>query len=132
MLKNFVLSIVIAGIGIFVAMICNPVPGLGSGDTFANDVPIVGIVILGILTLLVWIFTYRFCKELSYITNNELFFYLLIFRMLTFALYTFSLYYNMVLSFTYGYIIISVVNVAVELVAWVRTKEIRKSYTAVG
>ena len=133
LLKNFVLSIVIAGIGIFAATICNPVPGLGSGDTVANAVLIVGIVILGIFfALLGWI-AYRFYKELSYITNNKLFFYLFVCRILTSAPLTLYYYITMDISFVniVG-IVINVVNVAVELVAWVRTKEIRKSYTAVG
>ena len=140
LLKNFVLSIVIAGIGIFVATICNHVPGLGSGDTVANDVLIVGIVILGILfALLGWIFAYRFYKELSYITNNKLFFYLFVCRILTSAPLTLYYYIAFVTHTTMDIsfvnivgIVINAVNMAVEIVAWVRTKEVRKSYTAVG
>lgn len=80
-----------------------------------------------------WFFVYRYYKELSYITNNRLFLNAFICKTLFVLIVSLATtIYYVYIDVAYIAIVCGLLNLYVETSAWVRTKEIRKSYSAVS
>lgn len=137
LLKNFVLSIIIPFVGGIIITIVTAVSMAGNalaiyqtGDVGVMNavfggVGVVGIIIGIIVMLSCWVFMYRYYKELTYITNDNLFFYAFICRLIGSFLSIVPL-----ISFIGGVFLLA--DLVVEAIAWFRVKEIRKSYSAIA
>ena len=88
---------------------------------FFGGVGIIGIIVGIIVILSCWVFMYRYYKELSYITNDRLFFYAFVCRVVGYLTLLFFIGYFFLLA-----------DLVLEVVAWFRVKEIRKSYSAIA
>lgn len=138
LLKNFILMIVVAIIGFLIFMFAGFVgfgvtyfamfaPAAGGIPESVNEglINALGVSVIGIITFLLiciacCIFLYRYYKELAYITNEPFFmysFWCVIIGTLT--------------MFIFIGFFIEIVGLVLYVLAWVRTKEIRKSYSAI-
>lgn len=132
LLKTYIISIIIPVVGSLIIFISvwgsigvNALSIYSSGGISDINYIISGIgvfgVIFGILVALSWwFFMYRYYKELSYITNEPFFMYAFICRIVGYL--TFFLFVG---------IFFLIADLALEIIAWFRTKELRKSYSAI-
>lgn len=137
LLKNFILSIIIPFVGgILIAIIVAAsafgnaaaiytTGNVGIMNAIFSGIGIVGIIIGIIVMLSCWVFMYRYYKELTYITNDNLFFYAFVCRLIGCFLSIIPL-----ISFIGGLFLLA--DLVVEAIAWFRVKEIRKSYSAIA
>ena len=95
--------------------------GIGDINYIISGIGVFG-VIFGILVALSWwFFMYRYYKELTYITNDKLFFYAFVCRVVGYLTLLFFIGYFFLLA-----------DLVLEVVAWFHVKEIRKSYSAIA
>ena len=95
--------------------------GIGDINYIISGIGVFG-VIFGILVALSWwFFMYRYYKELTHITNDKLFFYAFVCRVVGYLTLLFFIGYFFLLA-----------DLVLEVVAWFRVKEIRKSYSAIA
>ena len=134
LLKNYIIALLIPFVGGIVIAISFSV-GIGgnvlslysSGGNISTANYIFSVlgmfgVIFGILVALSWwFFMYRYYKELTHITNDKLFFYAFVCRVVGY----------LTLFFFIGYFFL-LADLVLEVVAWFRVKEIRKSYSAIA
>lgn len=130
LLKNYIIALLIPFVGGIIITISLLVIGGGnvyhlylSGGT-GNIISGIGAfgIIFGILVALSWwFFLYRYYKELTHITNDKFFFYAFVCRVVGYLTLLFFIGYFFLLA-----------DVILEVVAWFRVKEIRKSYSAIA
>ena len=138
LLKNFILSIIIPFVGGIIIAIVTAISMAGNAlaiyktggeigvmNACFGGVGIIGIIIGRIVILSCWVFMYRYYKELTYITNDNLFFYAFVCRLIGSFLSIVPL-----ISFIGGLFLLA--DLVVEAIAWFRVKEIRKSYSAIA
>ena len=134
LLKNYIIALLIPFVGgiIIVASIWMGIGGnawslySGGGNiSTANYIfSALGVsgIIFGILVALSWwFFMYRYYKELTHITNDKLFFYAFVCRVVGYLTLLFFIGWFFLLA-----------DLVLEVVAWFRVKEIRKSYSAIA
>lgn len=137
LLKNFILSIIIPFVGGIIIAIVTAISMAGNAFTLLKTgeigvmnavfggVGIIGIIVGIIVILSCWVFMYRYYKELSYITNDRLFFYAFVCRLIGSFLSIIPF-----INFIGGLFLLA--DLVVEAIAWFRVKEIRKSYSAIA
>ena len=134
LLKNFILSIIIPFVGGIIIAIVTAISMAGNafalyktGEIGVMNAVFGGIgIIVGIIVILsCWVFMYRYYKELSYITNDKLFFYAFVCRLIGSFLSIIPF-----INFIGGLFLLA--DLVVEAIAWFRVKEIRKSYSAIA
>lgn len=137
LLKNFILSIIIPFVGGIIIAIVTVISMAGNAfvlyktgeigvmNAVFGGVGIIGIIVGIIVILSCWVFMYRYYKELSYITNDRLFFYAFVCRLIGSFLSIIPF-----INFIGGLFLLA--DLVVEAIAWFRVKEIRKSYSAIA
>ena len=134
LLKNYLISIVIPFVGgiIIAVSVSLSVGGnifslyssggnIGSMNYVFGALGVFGVIVGIIVALSWWVFMYRYYKELSYITNDRLFFYAFVCRIIGYLT-----------SIIFIGVLFLLADVVLEVIAWFRVKEIRKSYSAVA
>lgn len=133
LLKNYIIALLIPFIGgiIITISLLGTVGGnvyysysgggIGDINYIISGIGVFG-VIFGILVALSWwFFMYRYYKELTHITNDKLFFYAFVCRVVGYLTLLFFIGWFFLLA-----------DLVLEVVAWFRVKEIRKSYSAIA
>ena len=135
LLKNFIMSLIIPFVGGIIIAVVGSISlfgnvfstassgSIGVANLIFGGIGILGVIVGVIVALICWVFMYRYYKELSYITNDKLFFYAFVCRFI-----------GCFLSFIplIGVVgkLFFLADLILEAIAWFRVKEIRKSYSA--
>ena len=135
LLKNFILSLIIPFVGGIIIAVVGSISlfgnvfstassgSIGVANLIFGGIGILGVIVGVVVALSCWVFMYRYYKELSYITNDKLFFYAFVCRFI-----------GCFLSFIplIGVVgkLFFLADLILEAIAWFRVKEIRKSYSA--
>lgn len=125
LLKNFILSIVAVAVGLTIvlfsvggSMFSLFLSGAKNTD-FLSNMGFVGIT-FGIIIALSWLyFSYQFYKELSFVTNEPFFLYAFYARLVG----------GLTIVVFVGFLFL-LLDFVLEVIAWLRTKEIRQSKSA--